>query len=88
MNTLPTLSGSEKQISWAETIRSMFFATAAKRNIPADVVELFESATSAGWWINEKPVATTPAGAIMSAFAGKLITVEKFKEISARYSLL
>jgi hypothetical protein len=88
MKTLLPLTGSPKQVAWADSIRSNFFELATKRQIPSDVVELFESVTSSSWWIQEKPMAKSLANAVMSAFAGKLITSEKFKQISSKYFLI
>jgi hypothetical protein len=86
MITLPLLTGSEKQIAWAESIRSTFFATAAKRNIPAEIVTKFQPITNSGWWIENKPTATSFAAAVISALAGKLISVDVKNELIARYS--
>jgi hypothetical protein len=86
MNTLPTLTGSEKQIAWAESIRSTFFSTAAKRNIPAELVAKFQSITNSGWWIQNKPTATSFAAAVVSALAGGVISVAVKNELIARYS--
>lgn len=84
--TLPSLTGSEKQVAYAESIRSTFFVVAAKRNIPAELVRKFEPITNSGWWIQNRPTATSFASAVVSALAGGLISVALKNELIARYS--
>jgi hypothetical protein len=88
MNALPTLTGSDRQIACAESIRSNFFVMAAKRNIPAELVRKFEPITNSGWWIQNRPTATSFASAVVSALSGGLISVAVKNELIARYSLL
>jgi hypothetical protein len=86
VTTLPELTGTPKQIAWANQIRANFFDMAVKRNIPADLISLFATATDSGWWVNCKPIATSFATAVVSALYGRLITVSQKNELVARYS--
>ena len=84
--TLPALTGSEKQIAWADKLRSSFFSISEKRNVPAELVQKFVTATNAGWWINNKPTANGFSDALISALAGGLISVAEKNELIARYN--
>lgn len=48
-NGLPTLTGSDKQIAWATTIRER-----ALRLLPAERADKLRPETSAKWWIDNR----------------------------------
>jgi hypothetical protein len=59
-NSLPTLTGSEKQISWATDIRAALvlkleeLSAAQPNGRMALTLELIALATDAGWWIEHR----------------------------------
>lgn len=63
METLPTLTGTEKQIAWAAEIRAAIIDTYTKivaQRTPAQVVQMqpvydyMVTQTAAGWWIDRR----------------------------------
>lgn len=68
---LPNLTGSEKQIAWANTVRSgilnlvgNYYSTGNGRKLPAasacleGITSILLSHTSAGWWIDNRSAST------------------------------
>lgn len=92
--TLPQLTGTEKQVAWAEDIRAEAVAKAIKRlkddvDKPAIVADLCAGKTEAKWWIDSRFGVIFPEERIFIAFirtcpASKIPEIRKMFDESSR----
>lgn len=51
---LPALTGTDRQVSWAETIRAQRLAACIASGSNGDIVEAFRAVRDAKWWIDHR----------------------------------